>query len=669
MPDITGAILCNRYRVDSFIGRGGMAEVYKVWDQKRGVFLAMKLLKGDLAEDKVFLRRFQREAQTLANLQHPNIVRFFGLEQEGLLAFILMEFIDGPSLRREIFDSGGPLSPQRISEIMNPLCAALTYAHGSGYVHCDIKPGNILIDSTGRLCISDFGIARMTEASTTTTMAAAGTPDYMSPEQIRGETPTPQMDIYALGVLLFELITGGERPFTGDQAHVTGSTGERVRWEHLNLAPPSPRSYNPAVSSELENVVLRCLDKDPARRFASAMDLAAALDQALGGMNTGSLSQSPAVPPAGIPPAGGGSSTGFASQTPHVPAARPKAWMWVGGAILIVAVLAVILMSGTRVPGGAPPPLNTPINTLSPAITATLLSFSTPTLTLVPLPSVTPTETQTSTPTVQACSSSLTCDSIGSYCQSPKDKMILACVPAGEFLQGSNASDAFPNEKPMHKVTVAAYWIDQTEVTNAMFSKFVQETGYITTYERTGTGWVFYPPTTWNQVSGADWKHPMGGGSTINGLENHPVVQIQWEDANAYCAWAGRALPTEAQWEKAARGVDGRKFPWGNNPVAGDLLNLADQSFDPGYGEPFNDGYRYTAPVGSFPKGESPYHVYDMSGNVTEFTRDLIDGGYAVRGGSFVDVTSPIQSLSATRRFGDKVGNFAIGFRCEQDAK
>ena len=269
MAELIGKTLAKRYRVDESVGRGGMAEVYKVWDTRRSTFLAMKLLHADLALDRVFLRRFKREAQTLAHLQHPNIVRFYGMEQDDRLVFMLMDYIEGESLKVKIFDANGPMPPEQIIAIMRSVCQALHYAHSEGYVHADVKPGNILIDKTGRVMLSDFGVARMTETATAT-MVGAGTPAYMAPEQTRGENPTPQSDIYSLAIVLFEMLTG-ERPFTGEHAKTGGSTGEKVHWEQENLKPPSPRKFNPQLSTELEAVVLKALEKNPRQRFESAL--------------------------------------------------------------------------------------------------------------------------------------------------------------------------------------------------------------------------------------------------------------------------------------------------------------------------------------------------------------------------------------------------------------
>jgi len=280
MTELIGKIIYNRYRVEAFLGRGGMAEVYKVWDSQKAVYLAIKVLREDLAQDKIFLRRFQREAQTLSHLEHPYIVRFYGLERDGDLTFMVMDYIEGTTLRKMIFDSDVALPHEKILNVIRSICSALHYAHQVGMVHCDIKPGNIMIDQHGKVLLSDFGIARMSDAATAT-MVGLGTPAYMAPEQARGLDPSPQTDIYALGIVLYEMLTGGERPFTGEQSKTTGSTSEKVRWEQINLLPPSPKSWNPDISDELEAVVLKCVAKDQIERYQTALDLFNALEMAI----------------------------------------------------------------------------------------------------------------------------------------------------------------------------------------------------------------------------------------------------------------------------------------------------------------------------------------------------------------------------------------------------
>jgi serine/threonine protein kinase len=281
MPNLVGKIIKERYRVEESLGRGGMAEVYKVWDKERATYLALKLLREDLARDVVFLRRFQREARNLAQLQHPHIVRFYGLEQDELKAFMLMDYVEGEDLKTEIFfHRGEGIPPQRTVEIIHPVCSALAYAHKCGYIHCDVKPGNVILADNGRVLIADFGIARLTD-SATATMVGAGTPAYMAPEQVKGLDPVPQTDIYALGVVLFEMLTGGERPFTGERAETTGTMSDKVRWEQVNLDPVSPRTFTPDLSPELETVVLKCLEKVPVERYETPLDLLVALQRAV----------------------------------------------------------------------------------------------------------------------------------------------------------------------------------------------------------------------------------------------------------------------------------------------------------------------------------------------------------------------------------------------------
>ena len=263
------------------------------------------------------------------------------------------------------------------------------------------------------------------------------------------------------------------------------------------------------------------------------------------------------------------------------------------------------------------------------------------------------------------------------------DGMELVYVPAGDFLMGSADDDpeARDNEKPQHEVYLDAYWMDKTEVTNAMFEQFVAATGHRTDAERLGTAYVFNQ-CGWSRVEGAHWLRPEGPGSDIAGRMDHPVVQVSWNDADAYCRWAGRRLPTEAEWEKAARGSDGRKYPWGQGPPAGDLLNFADVNLGCSWADlTQDDGYERTAPVGTYPAGASPYGALDMAGNVWEWVADWYDSGYyavsprrnppgpsageyrALRGGSW---SFPGVYVRAASRFWytPDIRDYNNGFRC-----
>jgi serine/threonine-protein kinase len=268
---------------------------------------------------------------------------------------------------------------------------------------------------------------------------------------------------------------------------------------------------------------------------------------------------------------------------------------------------------------------------------------------------------------------------------SPVDGATLLFVPAGVFTMGNPSSDpqAYTEEIPDHLVNLDIYWIDQTEVTNAQFSRFVEETGYQTDAER--RGWAYLYNTAqdnFQESSGADWRHPFGPSSSIDGLANHPVLQVSWFDAVAYCEWAGRRLPTEAEWEKAARGAGGQRFPWGNDEPTGLHLNLADQRLgSAGSDETIDDGYAHTAPVGSYPGGASPYGALDMAGNAWEWVQDWYSESYyadssadnpmgpdngefrVLRGGGW---NRPARfSRTANRGWGyPDMPNNLIGFRC-----
>jgi len=217
---------------------------------------------------------------------------------------------------------------------------------------------------------------------------------------------------------------------------------------------------------------------------------------------------------------------------------------------------------------------------------------------------------------------------MGSTRISETDGMTQVYVPGGVFTMGSDDS-GYSHESPVHMVTLDAYWIDQTEVTNSMFATFAAQAGYQTVAERTGFSFTYNPETAKTETTqGADWQHPFGPDSSLADLNEHPVVHISWSDALAYCEWAGRRLPTEAEWEKAARGTDARIFPWGND-FDGTLLNFADLRLNAFWGDSSSDdGFQFTAPVGSYPLGASPYGALDLAGNVWEWVNDWVDEAY-----------------------------------------
>lgn len=282
--NLVGQTLLNRFYVEEFIDVGGMGTVYRVWDRKMNVYLAMKVLHADLADDPSVLKLFDREANALKKLAHPNIVPFYGIPKDADPPFLLERFIDGPSLKDILKERRPqPLPVEEALIYLKALCAALGYAHVHGVVHCDVKPGNVMVDKGGNIYLTDFGIARHAD-STTTTIAGAGTAEYMAPEQIRGEAVSAATDIYALGVVLFEMLTG-RKPFLGDEkgTESAGQTkNERIRYAHLMTPPPNPRAYNAGIPESLAQVILKALEKDPERRYASTQELLFACCEALG---------------------------------------------------------------------------------------------------------------------------------------------------------------------------------------------------------------------------------------------------------------------------------------------------------------------------------------------------------------------------------------------------
>lgn len=279
-----GSVILDQFRIDEFIDSGGMGSVFRVWDLKRNVPLAMKVLHGELAEDPSMFKRFKREARALEKLAHPNIVPFYGLYQTRVFSFILERFIDGPTLKDILKQKKDELLSETETIIyLKAICSALGYAHANGVVHCDVKPANVMVDNGGSIYLADFGIARHSD-STTTTMTGAGTPAYMAPEQILSKSVSQATDVYAIGVMLYEMLTG-QRPFKGNEKgteNAGATANERIRYGHINLDPPNPKMINPSINPKLADVTLKALAKEPANRFQTCQELFNEICSAIG---------------------------------------------------------------------------------------------------------------------------------------------------------------------------------------------------------------------------------------------------------------------------------------------------------------------------------------------------------------------------------------------------
>ncbi len=260
-----GQIIGGRYEIVKSIGEGGMANVYLANDKILDRKVAIKVLRGDLANDEKFIRRFQREAQSVANLSHPNIVEVYDVEEEEGQHYIVMEYIEGKTLK-QLLQKRGSLTLSEVIDIMLQLTDGLAHAHDAYIIHRDIKPQNIMIQDDGLVKITDFGIAMALNATQLTqTNSVMGSVHYLPPEQANGKSSTIKSDIYSLGILMYELITGSV-PFKGDNA-------VEIALKHLKEKIPSIRRQNPTIPQSVENIVLRATAKNPKNRYDSVKDM------------------------------------------------------------------------------------------------------------------------------------------------------------------------------------------------------------------------------------------------------------------------------------------------------------------------------------------------------------------------------------------------------------
>ncbi len=353
-------VVDGRYQVIDRLGSGGMADVFCAQDLQLGRKVALKLLHDRFAEDEEFVERFRREASSAAGLQHQHVVAVYDRGDWDGTAYIAMEYVAGRTLK-EVVDQEGPLEGARAVDITIQILRAARFAHRRGVIHRDLKPHNVIVDAEGRAKVTDFGIARAGASDMTQTGSIMGTAQYLSPEQAQGHAVHATSDLYAVGVVLYELLTG-QVPFDGESA-VT------IAVKQVNEAPVPPSRVNPAVTPELEAVVLRALEKDPARRYADADEFIAALQDAGSRQRTVAAVAAVAGPPAGgaaaggnIPPLPPTAATAYQAPGPPPrevehervyappPPARRRWWPWLAGlaALAAAGLVALLLLTGSE---------------------------------------------------------------------------------------------------------------------------------------------------------------------------------------------------------------------------------------------------------------------------------------------------------------------------------
>jgi eukaryotic-like serine/threonine-protein kinase len=332
-----GTVVDERYRLERKIGAGGMADVWLADDTELDRRVAVKILHDRFAQDKEFVQRFQREAQSAAGLQHPNVVGIFDRGAFRDTYFIAMEYVDGPSLKDLV--KGGMGIQEAISFIRQVLNAA-RFAHRKGIVHRDLKPQNVLIDDEGRARVADFGIARAGENSDiTATGSVMGTAQYISPEQAQGKETTPRSDIYSIGVMLYEALTG-RVPFEGESAVA-------VALKQVSEAPRRPSAINPNIPPALDAVVMRALAKDPDARFKDADAFLKALDAAERAPETPRAEDTAAY--AAVSPEGVAEAPVAEEEYEYFERRdRRRRWRWVIVALLAAAVAGLVAFALTR---------------------------------------------------------------------------------------------------------------------------------------------------------------------------------------------------------------------------------------------------------------------------------------------------------------------------------
>lgn len=306
MMDLVGQTL-GQYEIQARIGQGGMATVYQGWQTSMKRPVAVKVMSPDLLDDDEFIARFRQEAETIAKLEHPHIIPVIDFGHQDDYVYLVMRLVSSGTLEQEL--KNGPLSLQRANTIFRQIATALSYAHGKGIIHRDLKPANVLLDEQGNGYLTDFGIAKMIAGTTNLTRSGhlMGTPAYMAPEQWRSQPIDARTDVYALGIMLYEMLVGLQ-PFEADTPYA-------LMYNHIDKMPPSPVRYHPALPTATEVVIFKAIAKPPHERYSSADEMAAALEQVVA--RAPNPNYQPARPKQRFPLIEKGQTTTYDDETTH----------------------------------------------------------------------------------------------------------------------------------------------------------------------------------------------------------------------------------------------------------------------------------------------------------------------------------------------------------------
>lgn len=598
MSNLIGQSL-GRYHILEQLGEGGMATVYKAYDTRLERDVAVKVIRrGAFPPDHLeqILKRFERESKALAKLFHPNIVKVLDFGNYEGSPFMVLEYSPGGTLKGHL---GKPISWQNAIELLIPIAHALGYAHEQGIIHRDVKPSNILLTKTNQPLLTDFGIAKILESNDATTLtgtgAGVGTPEYMAPEQWSGKAGV-RSDIYSLGVILYEMVTG-RKPYVAD-------TPVAILLKQATEALPRPTLYVPSLPDGVEKILIKALARNPEDRFVSMAGLASAMENILEGREVTTLTGLGAkttLTESGIyatvqqedsrltflqgntrdTMSKPGLTNKDQERTQSEAAPRKKSILptsafglaaLAGGLFLLISIcVGIAFITGIIDFGGksSQDSIPTSITDSVPVGVPTEILF---------LP------TEAPPPTIMPTNTPLPIEI------TDEKGVSMRLVPAGIFIMGSENGNA--DEKPVRQVSLDVYYIDTYEVTNAFYGACVNEG-------------VCTPPYDNNSIVQENYfGNPL--------YDRYPVVKVNWFQAKTFCEWRGARLPSEAEWEKAARGIDGRTYPWGEK---------IDCSYANYWGVD-NGCIGDTTEVGSYERGISPYGLYDMAGNVWEWVAD-----------------------------------------------